>query len=132
MAEDRNDAALDPDIVDRAKDVIEEAGTARNRFITEIQALAGHAQELMQATTSISNEKVSAAREQLRVSLDSAGESIRKFQSDTFERGRKVAEQTDAYVHENPWQAIAIGMVAGLALGIAGGSMVGRSRSSSR
>lgn len=128
MAEDRNDASHDRDIVDTAKDVIQESMSVRDRFVTELQALAGHAQELMQATTSISTDSVTAAREQLRQSLDTAGESIRKFQSDTLDRGRKVAAQTDTYVRENPWQAIAIGMVAGLALGVAGGSMVSRSR----
>lgn len=132
MAEDRNDAARDRDLADSAQDLVQEASTVRDRFISEIQALAGHAQDLMQATTTISSDTVTAAREQLRQSLDTAGESIKKFQSETVERGRKVAQQTDTYVHENPWQAIAIGMVAGLALGIVGGSMAARSLSSSR
>ena len=109
-----------------AKTVIDDAVDARDRFIVDLQNLAGHAQELMHVTTTISTEGVAAAREQLRQSLNVAGESIKKFQADTLDRGRKVVEQTDSYVHENPWQAIAIGMIAGLALGIAGGSMATR------
>lgn len=105
------------------------ASEARERFISELQTLAGHAQELMHQTTTISTESVAAAREQLRQSLNVAGESIKKFQADTLDKGRKVAEQTDSYVRENPWQAIAIGLVAGLALGVASGSLATRSLS---
>jgi len=105
------------------------ASDARERFINDLQTLAGHAQELMHQTTAISTESVAAAREQLRQSLSVAGESIKKFQADTLDKGRKVVEQTDSYVRENPWQAIAIGMVAGLALGVAGSSMASRSLS---
>lgn len=121
------------DVVDDVQDIATSTsvfiGEARSRFISDLQALAGHAQELMQATTTISTESVAAAREKLGQSLDVAGESIKKFQADTLDRGRKVVQQTDSYVRENPWQAIAIGMVAGLALGLAGGSMATRARS---
>ena len=121
------------DVADDVQDIAASAGVfvgeARSRFISDLQALAGHAQELLQATTTISTEGVAAARQKLGQSLDVAGESIKKFQADTLDRGRKVAQQTDSYVHENPWQAIAIGMVAGLALGLAGGSMATRARS---
>lgn len=107
-----------------------DTGNIRDRFVEEVQTLASHAQELMQATTTISTDSVTAAREQLRQSLSVAGESIKKFQAEALQRGRKAVEQTDTYVHENPWQAIAIGMVAGLALGLASGSLAARGMSS--
>ena len=107
-----------------------DSASIRDRFVQEVQTLAGHAQDLMHATTSISTESVAAAREKLRQSLGVAGDSIKKLQAGALDRGRKVAEQTDTYVHENPWQAIAIGMVAGLALGLASGSLAARGLSS--
>lgn len=126
MRTDRTPASRDDDAA--SLDPVAVASDARDRFISDLQTLAGHARELMQQTTTISTESVAAAREQLRESLNVAGESIKKFQADTLDRGRRAVEQTDSYVRENPWQAIAIGMVAGLALGVAGGSMVSRSR----
>ena len=108
---------------------IDAASEVRDRFVNDLQTLAGHAQELMHQTTAISTEGVAVAREQLRKSLSVAGESIKKFQAETLDRGRKAVEQTDSYVRENPWRAIAIGMVAGLALGIVGDSMASRSLS---
>lgn len=101
---------------------------ARERFAADLQALSDHAQELLQATSTVSGESIAAAREQLQESLNLAGEHLTRLQNEAAERGRRVAEQADSYVHENPWQSIAIGMVAGLALGLAGSSMV-RNRS---
>lgn len=128
MGKDSTTAARD-EAAASLNQAMDAASDARERFINDLQTLAGHAQELMHQTTAISTESVAAAREQLRQSLSVAGESIKKFQADTLDKGRKVVEQTDSYVRENPWQAIAIGMVAGLALGVAGSSMASRSLS---
>jgi len=40
------------------------------------------------------------------------------------ERGRAAVEQTDEYVHENPWQSIAIGAGVAALVGIAIGVML--------
>lgn len=100
-----------------------ELGNARERFISDLQTLAGHAQELLHVTGAVSGESVAQAREQLKQSLTTAGETIKRLQSEAMQRGREMAQRTDTYVHENPWQAIAVGVVAGLALGLATGSL---------
>ena len=100
-----------------------EFGHARERFISDLQTLAGHAQELLQVTGAVSGESVTQAREQLKQSLATAGETIKRLQAEALQRGREMAQRTDSYVHENPWQAIGVGVVAGLALGLAAGTM---------
>lgn len=99
-------------------------GSTRDRFIGDLQALVGHAQELMQLTSTFSGESIAHARDQLRQSLDTAGNTIKRLQSDAMERGREMAQRTDSYVHENPWQAIAVGAVAGVVLGLAASSLM--------
>ena len=101
-----------------------ESAPARERFISDLQNLAGHAQELLSATSAVSGETVAQAREQLRQSLDTAGDTLKRLQADAMQRGREMAVRTDSYVHENPWQAIAVGAVAGLALGLAASSLM--------
>ncbi|MGH8515937.1 MAG: DUF883 family protein [Panacagrimonas sp.] len=108
-----------------------EFGNARERFIGDLQTLAGHAQELLQVTGAVSGESVAQAREQLRQSLTTAGDTIKRLQGDAMQRGREMAQRTDSYVHENPWQAIAVGVVAGLALGVVASSMARGSAASS-
>lgn len=102
-----------------------DAGSSmRNRFIGDLQTLVGHAQELMNLTSSVSGDGIARVREQLRQSLDTAGSTLKQLQAEAMERGREVAQRTDTYVHENPWQAIAVGAVAGVALGMAAGSLM--------
>lgn len=101
-----------------------EFGGMRERFLSDLQALAGHAQELLHLTGAVSGENVAHVREQLRQSLGTAGESIKRLQADAVQRGREMAMRTDSYVHDNPWQAIAVGAVAGVALGLAASSLM--------
>lgn len=96
-----------------------ESTSARDRFVTDLQTLSSHAQELLQVTSTVSGEGIAAAREQLQDSVRMAGETLRKFQVEAMDRGRKVALQADTYVHENPWQSIAVGVAAGLVIGLA-------------
>lgn len=100
-----------------------ESTTARDRFVTDLQSLSSHAQELLHVTNTVSGEGIAAAREQLQVSVHAAGETLKRIQAEAMDRGRKVARQADSYVHENPWQSIAIGMAAGMAIGLATSSM---------
>lgn len=110
-----------------------EFAPVRERFISDLQNLAGHAQELLTVTGAVSGETVAQAREQLRQSLSTAGDTIKRLQSDAMQRGREMAMRTDTYVHDNPWQAIAVGAVAGLALGLAASSLMrGTSASATR
>lgn len=100
-----------------------ESRSARERFVTDLQTLSSHAQELLHVTSTLSGEGVTAAREQLAQSVRAAGETLTRLQNEAMDRGRKVAEQADSYVHEKPWQSIALGVAAGMALGLATASM---------
>ncbi len=100
-----------------------EFGNARERFISDLQTLASHAQELLSVTGAVSGESVAQAREQLRQTLTTAGDSIKRLQTEAMQRGREMAQRTDSYVHDNPWQSIAVGVVAGVALGVAASSL---------
>lgn len=100
-----------------------ESNSARERFVTDLQSLSSHAQELLQVTSTLSGEGVAAAREQLAQSVRAAGETLTRLQTEAMDRGRRVAEQADSYVHQKPWQSIALGVAAGMVLGLATASM---------
>jgi ElaB/YqjD/DUF883 family membrane-anchored ribosome-binding protein len=101
-----------------------DAGGTRDRLIGDLQTLVSHAQEFLHMTSSVSGESIAHVREQLRQSLGTATTTLRRLQADAMERGREVAQRTDSYVHENPWQAIAVGAVAGVAIGMAASSLM--------
>jgi ElaB/YqjD/DUF883 family membrane-anchored ribosome-binding protein len=43
---------------------------------------------------------------------------IAELQAEALAKARAAGQATDAYVHANPWQAVAIGAFAGLVLGL--------------
>lgn len=100
-----------------------DTSNARERFVSDLQTLSSHAQELLQVTSTVSGESIAAAREQLQESIRVAGEHLKHLQQEAMDRGRKVVAQADSYVHENPWPSIAMGMAAGVAIGLASSSM---------
>lgn len=95
----------------------------RDRFVTDLQTLSTHAQELLHATQTVSGDGIAVAREKLTHSIKAAGDHFSRMKNDALDQGRQVAAQADSYVRENPWQATAAGVVAGIALGLAMSSM---------
>ncbi|MGQ0503643.1 MAG: DUF883 family protein [Panacagrimonas sp.] len=95
---------------------------ARDRFVSDLQSLSTHAQELLHVTSTVSGEGVAAAREQLKESVRIARENLKQLQGEALERGREIARQADTYVRGNPWQALVVGVAAGLFLGFASSS----------
>jgi ElaB/YqjD/DUF883 family membrane-anchored ribosome-binding protein len=78
-----------------------------------MQGLTSHAEALLQSTATLSSEGVAALRQGLSDSLNSVREQ-------TMARSRQVAGATQTYVHEKPWQAIAIAALLGVAIGFLG------------
>ena len=56
--------------------------------------------------------------------LQDAGESLAKAQKLLTKQAQLAADATDEYVHENPWQSIAIGAGVAALIGIAIGVML--------
>jgi ElaB/YqjD/DUF883 family membrane-anchored ribosome-binding protein len=76
-------------------------------------ALAEDARALMAATADVAGEKVSEARKRLAAALE-RGKEIAGDVRDKAVKGAKVADQK---VRENPYQAAAIGLGAGVLIG---------------
>ena len=79
----------------------------------DIGQLATDARALMAATADVAGEKVVEARKRLAIALDSAKE-IAGSVRDKAMAGAKIADQK---VHENPYQAIAVGVGVGAVIG---------------
>jgi ElaB/YqjD/DUF883 family membrane-anchored ribosome-binding protein len=88
-----------------------------NGLAHSARELASHAEELMHSTAAISGEGVALLRGKLTESLKSAREQISHVQDAATRRGHEAAEATDHWVHDKPWQAIAIATLFGLAIG---------------
>lgn len=89
------------------------AGVSRefHDFLADIE-------DLIKQTTSLTGEDLTRAKAKLSARVAAAKDSVEAIGDDVAHRARKVAADTDAYVHEQPWKAIGASAVIGLLLGV--------------
>ncbi len=76
-------------------------------------SLSEHASGLVAATAHLAEEKVVEARRRLSNAVDRA----REMYQDLEESAVKGAKRADAYVRENPYQVLGIGLALGALIG---------------
>ena len=84
----------------------------------ELKALVRDAQALFDEATAAGGAKAEELRAQGMKMLDHAIAAAHDLQETAMRKGRKIAHDTDEYVHDNPWRAIGIAGVAGLLIGM--------------
>lgn len=92
---------------------------ARENIATDFRSLANHAEELLKATTSMTGDSVKTAREQLSASLRQARAHLDDAQAQALQRARAAMVTAVDYVRERPYQALAVAVLLGLAVGVA-------------
>lgn len=84
----------------------------------DMKTLMQDAQELFReagATTGVKADELRAKGMEL---LEAALERAHEVQSVALEKGKVACKQTDAYVHDHPWQAVAISAGVGVVIGM--------------
>ena len=90
------------------------------KLADDLHALVSDAEALLRATAGQAGEKAAEARERAEESLASLRERLSDMEGAVKGRARQV----DSYVHDNPWQALAIAGGIALLLGV----LMGRSK----
>nr|WP_245549139.1 DUF883 domain-containing protein [Noviherbaspirillum massiliense] len=83
-----------------------------------MRTLLRDAQDLFREATSSTGMKAGELRERSLVLLDTATQRAQEMQAIAVEKGREVAQNTDQYVRQNPWKAVAISTGLGLCVGL--------------
>lgn len=96
-----------------------QGGQTRDRLLDDIKMVLREAEELLRSTGQQAGEGYQVARERFESKLSSAKDSISELEEQLSVTARETMENTDRYVKENPWQAVAVGALAGIALGVA-------------
>lgn len=84
----------------------------------ELKALMRDAQALFDEATDIGGARAEELRVQGMKILDQAISAAHDLQESAMRKGRKLAHDTDDYVHENPWRSIGIAGAVGLLIGM--------------
>lgn len=96
----------------------DQLASGRQRVAEDLRALIADTEELLRASASLSEEGVAALRERVQAQLDVAKERLGQAQWSAMARARAACADTDRYVHDNPWQAVAAGAAVGFVFGI--------------
>jgi ElaB/YqjD/DUF883 family membrane-anchored ribosome-binding protein len=90
----------------------------REKLVQDLKAVVNDAEELLRATAQQTGEKVAVVRAKAEESLKAAKARIAEEGEAVVARAKFVAKTADDFVKENPWQAVGIGALAGLVIGI--------------
>lgn len=90
----------------------------KEKLMDDLRLVVADAEELLRATANQAGEGAAAARTRIQKSLHVAKERLVDAEEAMIERTQQAVEDTDRYVHDNPWQAVGISAVVGVIVGI--------------
>lgn len=90
---------------------------ARERVMADLEALAGSAEALLEATASDASDKARQARAQLSTALEKAQATYQSLKAQGLEAARAAAQRTDETIRSRPYESIAIALGVGLLVG---------------
>lgn len=94
------------------------ARVTTDELAADLQSVVRDAEALLQATATLTGEKVEGIRAQARESLQQAKARLEAAQDGTLQQVREAAATADDYVHKNPWQAVGVAAGVGFVLGL--------------
>lgn len=90
----------------------------KERLMSDLHAVVAEAESLLRATAGHTGEGASEMRAKVQASLDRAKRNLADLQDAAIEKAKAAGRATDAYVHENPWQAMGVAAGVGLLIGL--------------
>jgi ElaB/YqjD/DUF883 family membrane-anchored ribosome-binding protein len=89
-----------------------------DQLLADLKTVMNDAEALLRATSSQTGEKIAEVRARAEASLRQAKERLSSIEDEALRRAREVADATDEYVRENPWQSVGIAAGVGLLVGL--------------
>lgn len=91
---------------------------AYDDLVEEFSNLVEAMEDVFSAAAGDGAERLSELRGQAEASLKRARARLGAAEKTAVAKARKIAADSDHYVHENPWTAIGVGAGIGLLLGL--------------
>jgi ElaB/YqjD/DUF883 family membrane-anchored ribosome-binding protein len=85
----------------------------KRKAAADLDTISGYAHDLMTATADLTGEKVEAARQRLGQALEQGKETYDEVREQALSSVRVV----DDFISDNPYAAVGIGVVVGVAIG---------------
>lgn len=93
-------------------------GDFRDQLLDDLRLVIKDAEDLLRSTGHQASEGYQLARAKFESTLGNAKESLSTIEEQVTATAREAFETTDRYVQQNPWQAVGVGALTGLVVGL--------------
>jgi ElaB/YqjD/DUF883 family membrane-anchored ribosome-binding protein len=90
----------------------------KDKLMADLRQVIADAEELLKLTAGDMGEKAVGLRDRLQQRMADAKHSLLTLQASATEKAKAAGEAADDYVHDHPWQSMAIGAGVGLLVGL--------------
>ena len=90
----------------------------RDKMIADLRVVVSDAEELLKMTAGEASEAAVGLRQRLQDRLSQAKERLLTLQSSVSDNAKAAGHAADDYVHDHPWQSVAIGAGVGVVIGL--------------
>ena len=89
-----------------------------DQLLADLKTVMNDAEALLRATSTQTGEKTQEVPPPAEDSSRQAKARLSSLEDEALRRAREVADATDEYVRENPWQSVGIAAGVGLLVGL--------------
>ena len=89
-----------------------------DKLVEDLKVVMRDAEALLRATSAQTGEKIQEVRARAEESLKQARTRLTAMEDEAYQRAREVADATEGYVRENPWQSLGIAAGVGILVGL--------------
>lgn len=90
----------------------------RDRIVDDVGAMLTEAQDMLRRAGSETGDAARELRLQVESRLDAVKTRLHAAEYDAMHRARMMTRTTDHYVHEHPWQGMAVAATLGFVAGL--------------
>lgn len=94
------------------------AEISTDELVSDLKSVVNDAEALLNATSTQTGDKIQAVRARAEESLRQAKARLTEIEQEAIRRAKEIADATDEYVRDNPWQSVGIAAGIGLLLGV--------------
>lgn len=90
----------------------------KDKLVSDFKAVVADTEELLKLTAGQAGDKVADVRVRLNDKLTAAKYKLQDLEAAVVEKTKAAARATDDFVHDEPWKAVGVAALVGLALGV--------------
>ena len=90
----------------------------RDKLIADLRGVVADAEEVLKLGAEDVSEGARSLRERMQVRLTEAKHNLLSLQATAGEKVKAASHAADDFVHDKPWQSVAVGAGVGLLIGL--------------